>query len=42
MTVVSYQTAQFVMPEKVTASDLPKLDALTQRAMRIDAFSSTC
>ena len=41
MTVVSYQTAQFVMPEKVTASDLPKLDALTQRAMRIDAFSST-
>ena len=41
MKVVAYQTACFTVADKISASKFPKLDALTQRALRIDAFAST-
>jgi glutathione S-transferase len=42
MTVVCYQGASmFVLPDHVTAKNFPRLAALTERAMKIDAFAST-
>ena len=40
--VVCYQAAsQFVLPEHVNAVNFPRLAALSERAMKIDAFAST-
>ena len=40
--VVCYQAgSQFVLPEHVTAANFPRLAALSERAMKIDAFAST-
>ncbi|MDB5480516.1 MAG: Glutathione S-transferase-like protein [Caulobacteraceae bacterium] len=42
MAVVCYQAAaQFVLPDVVTAKNFPRLAALAERAMKIDAFAST-
>ena len=42
MAVVCYQmAAKFILPEHVTADGFPRLAALTERAMKIDAFVST-
>jgi len=42
MTVVCYQGASMlVLPDHVTAKNFPRLAALTERAMKIDAFAST-
>ncbi len=42
MTVVCYQGASLlVLPDVVTAKAFPRLAALTERAMKIDAFAST-
>jgi glutathione S-transferase len=42
MTVVAYQGASMVvLPDHVTAKNFPRLAALTERAMKIDAFAST-
>jgi glutathione S-transferase len=42
MTVVCYQGASmFVLPDHVTAKNFPRLAALTERAMKIDAFAAT-
>lgn len=42
MTVVSYQGASMiVLRDHVTAKNFPRLAALTDRAMKIDAFAST-
>ena len=42
MAVVCYQAAaQFILPDHVTAKKFPRLAALTERAMKIDAFAST-
>ena len=42
MTVVCYQGASmFILPDQVTAKNFPRLAALTERAMKIDAFAST-
>ena len=42
MAVVCYQAAaQFVLPDHVTAKKFPRLAALSERAMKIDAFAST-
>ncbi len=42
MTVICYQAAStFVLPDHVTAKNFPLLAALTERAMKIDAFAST-
>jgi glutathione S-transferase len=42
MTVVCYQGASMVvLPDHVTAKNFPRLAALTDRAMKIDAFAST-
>jgi glutathione S-transferase len=40
--VVCYQGASmFVLPDHVNAKNFPGLSALTERAMKIDAFAST-
>jgi glutathione S-transferase len=42
MAVVCYQAAAgFVLPDHVNAQSFPRLAALTERAMKIDAFAST-
>lgn len=42
MTAICYQAAStFVLPDHVTAKKFPNLAALTERAMKIDAFAST-
>jgi glutathione S-transferase len=42
MAVVCYQGASlFVLPDHVTAENFPRLAALTERALKIDAFAST-
>ena len=42
MAVVCYQGASlFVLPDHVTAATFPRLAALTERALKIDAFAST-
>ena len=42
MAVVCYQGASmFVLPDLVNAKSFPRLAALTERAMKIDAFAST-
>jgi glutathione S-transferase len=42
MAVVCYQGASLlVLPDHVTAKNFPRLAALTERAMKIDAFAST-
>ena len=42
MAVVCYQGASmFVLPHLVNAKNFPRLAALTERAMKIDAFAST-
>ena len=42
MAVVCYQGASmFVLPDLVNAKNFPRLAALTERAMKIDAFAST-
>lgn len=42
MAVVCYQAAaKFVLPDVVTAKTFPRLAALAERAMKIDAFAST-
>ena len=42
MTAVCYQGgALVVLPDHVTAKNFPRLAALTERAMKIDAFAST-
>jgi glutathione S-transferase len=42
MTVVCYQGASMVvLPDHVTARNFPRLAALAERAMKIDAFAST-
>jgi glutathione S-transferase len=42
MTVVCYQGAsKLVLPDDVNAKSFPRLAALTERAMRIEAFAST-
>ena len=42
MAVVCYQGASmFVLPEHVNARNFPRLAALSERAMKIDAFAST-
>jgi glutathione S-transferase len=42
MTAICYQAAStFVLPDHVTAKNFPRLAALTERAMKIDAFAST-
>jgi glutathione S-transferase len=42
MAVVCYQGASmFVLPDHVNAKNFPRLAALTERAMKIDAFAST-
>jgi glutathione S-transferase len=42
MAVVCYQGASmFVIPDHVNAKNFPRLAALTERAMKIDAFAST-
>ena len=42
MAVVCYQGASmFVLPDHVNANNFPRLAALTERAMKIDAFAST-
>jgi hypothetical protein len=42
MAVVCYQGASmFVLPHLVNAKNFPRLAALTERAMQIDAFAST-
>jgi glutathione S-transferase len=42
MAVVCYQGASMlVLPEQVTARSFPRLAALTERAMRIEAFAAT-
>jgi glutathione S-transferase len=42
MAVVCYQGASmFVLPDHVNAKSFPRLAALTERAMKIDAFAST-
>ena len=42
MAVVCYQGASMlVLPEQVNARNFPRLAALTERAMKIDAFGST-
>jgi len=42
MAVVCYQAAsQFVLPDHVSAEKFPRLAALCERAMKIDAFAST-
>jgi glutathione S-transferase len=42
MTVVCYQGASMiVLPDHITAKNFPRLAALTERAMKIDAFAST-
>jgi glutathione S-transferase len=42
MAVVCYQGASmFVLPDHVTAESFPRLAALTERALKIDAFAST-
>ena len=42
MAVVCYQAASmFVLPDQVNAKNFPRLAALTERAMKIDAFAST-
>jgi glutathione S-transferase len=42
MTVVCYQGASmFILPDHVTAKNFPRLAALTERAMKIDAFAAT-
>ena len=42
MTVVCYQGASmFILPDQVTAKNFPRLAALTERAIKIDAFAST-
>ena len=42
MTVVCYQGASMiVLPEHVNAENFPRLAALTERAMKIEAFAST-
>ena len=41
MAVVCYQGASIVIPDHVTAKNFPRLAALTERAMKIDAFAST-
>ena len=42
MAVVCYQGASlFVLPDHVTAETFPRLAALTERALKIDAFAST-
>ena len=40
--VVCYQvSSMFVLPDLVNAKNFPRLAALTERAMKIDAFAST-
>ncbi|WOD14644.1 glutathione S-transferase N-terminal domain-containing protein [Paraburkholderia kirstenboschensis] len=42
MTAICYQAASmFILPDLVTAKNFPRLAALTERAMKIDAFAST-
>jgi len=42
MAVVCYQaSAGFVLPDHVNAKNFPRLAALSERAMKIDAFAST-
>jgi len=42
MAVVCYQAAsQFVLPDHVSAEKFPRLQPLSERAMKIDAFAST-
>jgi len=42
MTVICYQGASMlVLPDHVTAKNFPRLAALTERAMKLDAFAST-
>jgi len=42
MTAICYQAAsKFVLPDHVNAKSFPRLAALTERAMEIDAFAST-
>jgi glutathione S-transferase len=42
MAVVCHQAAsQFVLPDHVNAKNFPRLAALSERAMKIDAFAST-
>ena len=42
MTAICYQAAStFVLPDHVNAKSFPRLAALTERAMEIDAFAST-
>jgi glutathione S-transferase len=42
MAVVCYQAAaRFVLPQRVTKESFPRLAALSERAMKIDAFAST-
>ena len=42
MAVVCYQAAAgFVLPDHVNATNFPRLAALSERAMKIDAFAST-
>jgi glutathione S-transferase len=42
MAVVCYQAAaQFILPNVVTAVNFPRLAALAERAMKINAFAST-
>jgi len=42
MAVVCYQAAAgFVLPDHVNAQNFPRLAALSERAMKIDAFAST-
>jgi glutathione S-transferase len=42
MAVVCYQGApMFILPDHVNAKNFPRLAALTERAMKIDAFAST-
>ena len=41
LTVVCYQVASAVLPDHVNTKNFPRLAALTERAMKIDAFAST-
>jgi glutathione S-transferase len=42
MTVICYQGASMlVLPDHVTPANFPRLAALTERVMKIDAFAST-
>jgi glutathione S-transferase len=41
MAVIAFQSAAVVMPRAVHRETFPQLDALAQRAMQLEAFSST-